>query len=380
LGWKEVNSRRKEAAKCPRAKFKKEVSKMKKGMLVLLSVAVVFGGLFFVDSACQAAGQTITWIGQSSLPAGMPVSVGLEDLSQRIKEASGGRFIWKVKPAGSVCPATEEWKAIDRGVLDFTGGGSSYMVPDVPFGSIISQRVGAKLPPLGHMMWMDIEGREIVNKWYQKMNHKFINIGGLHGLPEGWIHTNKVLKGPQDLKGLKMRAAGDGGIVLHRMGVGTVFMPLGEIFENMKRGIIDAYECSCPAFDYDMGLYDAGKYYYLSGTRAPWEMYEILVARDKWEKLPEELKAIALNCVRGAEIAYHARLVAKNGKAIEGFRAKGVKVAKLPSSIDKAFITQANKYLNEQAAKYPSVKETLASELKFEAMWKELYGLPSPGE
>jgi TRAP-type mannitol/chloroaromatic compound transport system substrate-binding protein len=207
-----------------------------------------------------------------------------------------------------------------------------------------------------------------------------MDIGVLQGLPEGWIHTNKPLKGPEDLKGLKMRASGDGGIVLHRMGVGTVFMPLGEIFENMKRGVIDAYECSCPAFDYKMGLYDAGKYYYLSGTRAPWENYEILVARDKFEALPEDLKAILMNAIAGAEIEYHNKLVRDNAAAIQGFKDKGVIVDKLPSSIDEAFVKEAKKYMDEQAAKYPSVKEMLDSQMKFEAQWKELYGLPSPGK
>ncbi len=169
------------------------------------------------------AQSTIIWTGQSCLPPGMPVSIGLQDLADRIKAASGGRLEWRVKPAGSICPAAKEWQAIDRGVLDFAATGGSYMVPDVPFGTMISQRVGALLPPLGHMMWMEIEGREMINKWFAKMGHHFINVGGFHGLPEGWIHLKKPLKGPGDLKGLKMRAAGDGGIILSRLGVGTVF-------------------------------------------------------------------------------------------------------------------------------------------------------------
>lgn len=356
---------------------------MKKRIVMLLLAGVVIGGLVFVDSAPQAAEpkpKAISWTGQSCLPPGMPVSVGLQDLSERIKNATGGRLIWNAKPAGSVCPATQEWKAIDKGVLDFGATGASYMVPEVPFGSIISQRVGAKISPLGHMMWFETGGRELVNKWYKQMNYKFINVGGFHGLPEGWIHLNKPLKGPQDLKGLKMRASGDGGIVLSRMGVGTVFMPLGEIFEAMKRGVIDAYECSCPAFDYDMALYEAGKYYYLSPTRAPWEMYEIMVSRSKWEALPEDLKAIVLNCIKGAEVGYHARLIAKNEKAVQGFKDKGVIVEILPSSIDDAFVPEATKYLKEVAAKHASMNEILTSQLKFEEMWKNLYGLPSPGK
>ncbi len=322
------------------------------------------------------AQKKITWIGQSSLPPAMPVSVALQDLADRIKAASGGRIDWKVKPAGSVVPGTKEWQGIDKGVLDFCAGGGSYMVPDVPFGTVVAQRVGSQMSPFAAYMWLEIEGRPLINRWYEKLGHKFINIGALQGLPEGWIHLDKPLKGPEDLKGLKMRAAGDGGVVLSRLGVGTVFMPLGEVFENMKRGIIDAYECSCPAFDWDMKLYEVGKYFYLSSTRAPWEIYEILVRKDKWEKLSAEDKAIISNCIKGAEMAYHARLLAKNAQAIKGFREKGVIVEKLPASIDKAFIAEANKYLEEMAAKHESMREVLASQRRFEAEWKELYGLP----
>jgi TRAP-type mannitol/chloroaromatic compound transport system substrate-binding protein len=359
---------------------KKEERKMKKRVVLLLMAVVFVGGLIFVDSAPQAQQKTITWTGQSCLPPGAPVAEGMQDLSERIKNATGGRLIWSVKPAGSVCPATKEWQAINKGTLDFAATGGSYLVPEIPFGSIISQRIGAKLSPLGHMMWFEIEGRELVNKWYKKMGYKFMNVGGLHGLPEGWIHLNKPLKGPQDLKGLKMRASGDGGIVLSRMGVGTVFMPLGEIFENMKRGIIDAYECSNPAFDYSMKLYEAGKYYYLSPTRAPWEMYEIMVDAAKWGALPADLKAIVTNCIRGAEVAYHQRLVAANPAAVQGFKDKGVIVDVLPPSIDEAFVPEAVKYLKEVAAKHESMNEVLTSQLKFEEMWKNLYGLPSPGK
>lgn len=350
---------------------------MKKIIWVSILMGFIIAGFTFQNPAAYAQKkEVITWTGQSCLPPAMPVSVALQDLADRIKVASGGRLEWRVKPAGSICPATKEWQAIDKGVLDFAAGAAAYALPDIPFGGIITQRVGALLPPLGHMMWMEIEGREMANKWYQKLGHKFIEIGGFHGLPEGWIHTDKPLKGPEDLKGLKMRAAGDCGTVLSRMGVGTVFMPLGEVFEAMKRGIIDAYECSCPAFDWDMKFYEVGKYYYLSPTRAPWENYHIWVAKSKWDKLPEDLKAIVLNCIQGANVAYHARLLKKDAEAIKGFREKGVIVQKLPESIDRAFVAEANKYLDEIAAKHESVREILTAQRKFEENWKELYGLP----
>jgi TRAP-type mannitol/chloroaromatic compound transport system substrate-binding protein len=91
--------------------FRKEVSKMKKRFVMLLLAGVIIGGLVFFDSAPQAAEtkpKVISWTGQSCVPPGMPVSVGLQDLAERIKAATGGRMVWNPKPAGSVCPATKE--------------------------------------------------------------------------------------------------------------------------------------------------------------------------------------------------------------------------------------------------------------------------------
>jgi len=372
---------------------------MKNRIVMLLLSVVVIAGLVVVGCAPEAAppaeekpappaeeekpppappkAEVITWIGQSTLPAGMPVSVGLEELSERIGIASGGRFIWEPKPAGAVCPATEEWKAIDKGVLDFCAGGGSYMVSDIPFSSIVAQRVGARLAPLAHVVWFEVGGRDLINGWYEKMGYDFMDVGGLHGLPEGWIHLDRELKGPGDLKGLKMRCSGDGGVVLSRLGVGSVFMPLGEIFENMKRGVIDAFECSNPAFDWDMGLYEVGKYYYLNPTRAPWENYQILVSRSKWNELPDDLKVIVEDCCRAETLYYYSRLVRANTEAIQNFKDYGVIVEKLPTSIEEAFVKEANKYLDERAAEFPSMDEVLKSQREFEDMWAELYGLPA---
>ncbi|MCX5907488.1 MAG: hypothetical protein NTY64_09950, partial [Deltaproteobacteria bacterium] len=80
---------------------------MKKRIVMLLLAGVLIGGLIFIDSVPQAAEaqpKAISWTGQSCLPPGMPVAVGLQDLCDRIKAATGGRLIWNAKPAGSVCP------------------------------------------------------------------------------------------------------------------------------------------------------------------------------------------------------------------------------------------------------------------------------------
>jgi TRAP-type mannitol/chloroaromatic compound transport system substrate-binding protein len=308
----------------------------------------------------------------------MPVTTGLERLANRIEEASQGRMVWQVNPAGAVCPATEEWKAVHTGVLDVGAGGGSYMTAEIHFGTMMAQRVGG-IPPLPHQIWLDTEGDAIANKWFEDLGYDMMNVegAGFPGPPEIFIHLDKELTGPEDLDGMKMRCSGDGGKVLSRLGVGSVFMPLGEIFESMQRGVIDAYECSSPRFDFEMGLNEVGKYIYLSPVRAPTEVYFLMVKRSKFEALPDDLKVIIQDCGRSEALRYHTWLSSGDAEALQKFRDYGNIVQKLPSSIEEAFVREADIYLDEIAAEYPEAKEVLDAQRAFAQNWYDLYGLPA---
>ena len=67
-------------------------------------------------------------------------------------------------------------------------------------------------------------------KWSQMVlpntNVHLIGMGGFITPGEIWAHSDRPLNTPDDLVGLKMRVAGDGGEVLSRMGVATVHLLL----------------------------------------------------------------------------------------------------------------------------------------------------------
>jgi TRAP-type mannitol/chloroaromatic compound transport system substrate-binding protein len=318
----------------------------------------------------------INWVGQSALPAGNPPTEGLERISAAIGSASNGQLVMKANPAGAVVPATEEWKNINSGVLDFCAGGGSYMAADLRFGTAFSQ-LPAGMPPLPNLIFHMQEGAAIMNKWYDQKGYKIYDVGGgFHGLPEIWISTNKPLSGPNDLKGLKMRASGDGGKILEGMGVGTVFMPLGEVFEAMQRGVIDAFEVSCPAFNYSMGMHEAAKYNYMSPSRAPTEVYGFLVNKDKFNALPAHLQTIVVECAKSEAIKYNQVLHSRNAEALAKMTEYGNINLALPSSIDEAFVAGAKVFYKAEVEKFPELKDFLTAYMIFAKNWQELYGFP----
>ena len=83
----------------------------------------------------------------------------------------------------------------------------------------------------------------------------------------GWF--NKEINSPDDLKGLKMRIPGLGGMMMSKLGVSVVGVPGGQIYENLVNGTIDATEWVGPWNDERSRFYEAAKYYYWPGVHEP---------------------------------------------------------------------------------------------------------------
>lgn len=66
--------------------------------------------------------------------------------------------------------------------------------------------------------------------------------GALSPLPEEvFFHSKVKFETLDDLKKLKCRCMGDGGEIMKKMGIATVIISGGDIYEAMKRGTIDAF-------------------------------------------------------------------------------------------------------------------------------------------
>jgi TRAP-type mannitol/chloroaromatic compound transport system substrate-binding protein len=161
------------------------------------------------------------------------------------------------------------------------------------------------------------------------------------------------------------------------MGVGTVFMPLGEVFEAMSRGLIDAYEVSSPRFDWEMGMNEVGKYIYLNPIRAPTEVYQLLVKTSKFEALPDDLKMMFNELGEAETWDYHNKLISGDIEALQNFRDYGNIVGPLPLEIEEEFGRQAKIYIDGQMAKDPTFALIVESQRLFAKNFNDIYGLPS---
>ncbi|MGE0612279.1 MAG: TRAP transporter substrate-binding protein, partial [Hyphomicrobiales bacterium] len=245
-----------------------------------------------------------------------------KQLEKNIEEVSGGEIEIKFFEPGALVPALEVFDAIKSGSIDAGWSTPGYwqgkepalaLFSAVPFG-----------PGTGeYTAWLFFGGGE-------QMMQKIYNKHGLHSLicgtvaPEasGWFRDE--ITSVEQLKGKKMRFFGLGAKVMQKFGVDTQLLAGGDIYPALERGTIDATEFSMPAIDLNLGFYQVAKHYYFPGWHQQSTMFELLMNKDKWDKLGKTEQA-QIKAVCRANVTYGmAEGEAIQGAALKALREKGV--------------------------------------------------------
>ncbi len=347
---------------------------MRKVVVFALIVSMV--AVFFGAGQALAQDKVFSFTGQSRMPAGNVFFESLVRACKRAEAASNGRLVFKVHPAGAISPATKELDALHRGVLDFADTCYMYYVDRWPAAAVFTAKPGG-MSPMEKLGWMfEGGGHELVSEMLKDYNVKIINGAGQMAPPEVFLVTNKPLNGPEDLKGIRIRSAGDGAAILDRMGAACSLMPVGEVFEAMHRGVIDAYEVASPAVNWTMGLQEAGKYLYISPVRHPYEWNPFLFNKDKWNELPADLQNIIEAAWREEAFAYYARAIIADLDGLEKFRKAGMEVLPLPKSIEDAFMKEAEAFYAERSQKDPFLAKVLESYNNYKDTFRKVWPRP----
>lgn len=292
--------------------------------------------------------------------------------SERATQASAGRLVLKPQPAGGIVPATKEFDGVHGGSLDYALTAVTYWMDKFPAAGLFTFTIGG-LSPVEQMLWhLQGGGNDLLQRMIKDYN--VITVPGFIGSPEIFLSTTKPLKTLADVKGLKIRTAGDDGVCFTKMGASVVSMPPGEVYEGMKRGVIDAFQLSTPAVDYSMAMHEVVKNIYLSPVRQPSEYHAYLFNKDVWNnKLPADLKVLIQDAILAEAWQYYALITKLDRVAVEKYRAYGVTVAPIPKEIEDEMVKQAEALYAERSAKDAFYAEVLKSMRDFQKAVKEFF-------
>jgi len=263
---------------------------------------------------------------------------------------SGGRFVIEFFPGGAVAPATKEFDALDRGIIEMVQTGMHYNMDKFSTGGLYNIIVAGPTP-MAYITWyLEGGGEELIQELFADYNVMGLSVLTI-GRAEMFGYSNSPLEKMSDFKGLKFRTAGDWGEVLtDYFGASVIFLPGGEIYEAMQRGVIDAFEFSSPSVNVPFGFNEIAKYAVFPGIHAPGVLMPGLVNKDAWAKLPDDFKVILEHAVLAECLRNHLVESDQDSWGVEQHREMGMEIVYLSEDVQKEIEVAAADFYSKKAA------------------------------
>jgi len=284
-------------------------------------------------SAKTADKEIREWKLVTAWPKNYPgLGTGANRFAERVTAMSGGRLTIKVHGAGELVPAMGVFDAVRDGSAEMGHSASYYWKgkhPATPFFTAVP--FGLTAQELNS--WVNFGGgQELWDELYGEFGIKPLPCGNSGTQMAGWFR--KEINSLDDIKGLKIRAPGLAGEVMQRIGATPVQMPGGEVFTSMQTGALDAADWVGPYNDLTFGLHKVAKYYYYPGWQEPGAMLELMINKEKWDALPEDLQAIVKSAAEAENQHIYDEFTARNAEALKQLVDEhGVQLRRLPDEV-----------------------------------------------
>lgn len=314
---------------------------------ILGAAGAVSGAALTSMAAPSIAADKTVWRMVTTWPRNAPgVGVNAQRFADRVGAMSGGRLTIDLAAAGELIPAFESLDAVQQGTADLSHSAPFFWLGKSKalnyFGSI----------PLGLLdtemaAWLYFGGGMAL--WDETMADFGIKplFAGSSGISAGGWYR-KEIRGLEDLKGLKLRMAGLGGEVMKRLGATPVLTPPSEVFQAMASGTVDAAELIGPWNDAAFGLFEVADYYYLPGFHEVGPTAEILINRNVWNALDDDLKAMVETAAKATAIDYNADYRYHNASLLPSLvEDYSVELRSFPEEVDDAIGKTAMAVLEE---------------------------------
>jgi TRAP-type C4-dicarboxylate transport system substrate-binding protein len=260
-------------------------------------------------------------------------------IAKEAKAANVGLNI-QVYPGASLFKPSDQWNAMVNGQLDITLFPLDYASGKVPAFS-------ATLMP-GLIRNQD-RAKRVNQSQFMKDIRAEIEKHGVIVLSDAWFAGGMAAKGkcitrPEDMKGMKFRAAGPTfANMWETAGASIVSPPSNEIYNAFQSGVVSGTDTSLGTFA-SMRIYEVTDCLTAPGDNALWFMYEpVLMSKKNFEKLDKKQQQVILEAGKKAQAYYEGKADAVNEEAIKAFKDHKAKVVTLSDADYNAWLEVAKK-------------------------------------
>ncbi|RJR17930.1 MAG: C4-dicarboxylate ABC transporter [Desulfobacteraceae bacterium] len=289
------------------------------------------------------------------------------DFAKKVNDMTGGDLKIEVLPAGAVVPAFNLLDAVSKGTLD---GGHGVLV--YHYGKQNALALWGSSPAFGMdanmlLSWHKYGGgKALLQKIYDSIGANVVSFpyGPMPTQPLGWF--KKPISKPDDFKGLKFRTVGISIDLFTGLGAAVNALPGGEIVPALDRGLLDGAEFNNASSDRLLGFPDVSKVYMLQSFHQSAEQFEVMFNKDKFNALPDKVKAIIENAVEAASADMSWKAIDRYSKDYIELQTKDkVKVYKTPDSVLQKQLEIFDEVIKKYSEKNPLFKEVLDSQYAF---------------
>jgi tripartite ATP-independent transporter DctP family solute receptor len=283
--------------------------------------------------------QTINWIGASATPPSDFIAQGLDVFARRVGELSKGQIKVTAHHAASLGGEREHVEGLLQGSVHVASPGMGLLAGWYRPAEVWTHPYLFKDVPHKNRVWDAIraEYSDAIAK-----EAKLRTIAGIPRMPRQ-LSCNKVVKNPDDLKGLKIRVPETAlwRRTFELMGASPTPLPFPEVFQALKSRIIDGQENPI-ALTYNAGIFDVNTH--LSLTEHMMQDNCLVVADAVYQRLSPELRAHVDQASRDMEAELRPKVEADDKRILEEVKKKNIVI----SEVDKeAFRKSVAKLVDE---------------------------------
>jgi TRAP-type transport system periplasmic protein len=267
-----------------------------------------------------AAGEIVIKAGHGTQTA-HPSHLGLVKFAELAAQKTGGAVKVEIYPDRQLGEEREMVEGLQLGSVDMAVVSTGPLLSFVPEIGVIDLPFLFEDSQHAYRVLDGEVGRTLLGKLEDK------GIVGLAWWENGWRHltTNKPVKAPGDLAGMKLRTMQNPVHIaaFKEMGASPIPMAWGEVFTSLGQGVIDAQENPITII-YTNGLWEVQKYVTLTGH--VYGPHAVMFSKAVWDGLPEEVQG-QLREAAAEATAYQREQSAKlEAEQVEKLRANGMVV------------------------------------------------------
>jgi TRAP-type C4-dicarboxylate transport system substrate-binding protein len=282
-------------------------------------VSVVFAGAAVADTVLKVSHQWSTSDVRHKVAQIVADEVAAADVGLELK----------IYPSKSLFKPKEQYRPLTRGRLDMTV---------VPLAYAAGQQPAYNLTLMPGLVKNHDHGARLAKSPFMQELEKIMATDDVmvlvHGyLAGGFAGKEKCITSPDDVKGLKIRAAGKSfEQMVAAAGASITSMPSSEIYSAMQTGVLDAANTSSSSF-VSYRLYEQLSCYTPAGDVALWFMYQpMLMNKTTFDGLDDRQQAALLAGAAKAEAFYLEEAKKADAASAATFKEAGVKIAEMTQS------------------------------------------------